>query len=119
LSRVLIVGDDLTARELLRRLFVEQCGFQICDEAESEAAALEEVRRLSPSLIVLEPLKPLATGVARRLREAAPETPIFLLTEEYSVAVEKAALSNGVTAVFSKRDDLEALIVNARAVMEE
>jgi hypothetical protein len=42
--------------------------------------------------------------------------PIFLLTTDYSVFTEKKALSCGVTAVFSKLDDLAALVANARAV---
>jgi hypothetical protein len=38
------------------------------------------------------------------------------MTTEYNVGVEKKALSNGISAVFSKRDDLATVVANARAV---
>jgi DNA-binding NarL/FixJ family response regulator len=117
--RVLIVGDDLASREVLRTLFKDQGKFEICGDAGSEALALEQARSLSPNLIVVDAAKPLTNGLVRQLRKAAPKTPIFLLTAKYNVAIEKAALASGVTAVFSKLDDLETLIANARAVTQE
>jgi CheY-like chemotaxis protein len=54
--------------------------------------------------------------VARKLRTISPEIPIFMLTTDYCVKAEKEALSYGITAVFSKVDDLPALVANARAV---
>jgi hypothetical protein len=42
--------------------------------------------------------------------------PIFLLTADYDVQIENDALSCGIAAVFSKLDDLSALVANARAV---
>jgi len=42
--------------------------------------------------------------------------PIFMLTADYDVNIEKEALAFGITAVFSKLDDLTTLIANARAV---
>jgi hypothetical protein len=62
---------------------------------------------------------PLPKRLAQELREAAPQTPIFLLTEKYNLAIEKTPLACGVTAVFSKLDDLEALVSNARAIARE
>ena len=54
--------------------------------------------------------------LARRLKAIAPELPIFLLTADYQADIEKEALSSGITAVFSKVDDLATLLANARAV---
>jgi hypothetical protein len=39
-----------------------------------------------------------------------------MLTADYDVNIEKEALALGITAVFSKRDDLTTLIANARVV---
>jgi len=50
------------------------------------------------------------------LKAIMPELPIFLLTTECSVKLEKKALSCGIIAVFSKLDDLTTLVANARAV---
>ena len=119
MPRVLIVSNELVTRQGLRRLFEEECVFEICGEAESDAAALELTENLSPSLIVLDAVDGLPKRLVQKLLEMVPQTPIFLLMEKYSVAIEKAALACGVTAVFSKLDDLEALAANARAITQE
>ena len=54
--------------------------------------------------------------VAGQLKAIAPELPIFMMIEEVNMNVEKEALSRGITAVFSKLDDLATLVANARAV---
>jgi len=54
--------------------------------------------------------------LAQKLKELAPDLPIFMLTADYDVNIEKEALALGITAVFSKLDDLTTLIANARAV---
>jgi len=92
----------------------------MCKNAETELAAIEETRRHSPNLIVLGLPLPEA-GLAllvRELKKAAPNALIFLLTSNYDSVVEKRALSMGITAVFSKFDDYEALLHNARGLFE-
>ena len=53
--------------------------------------------------------------IARELKEIAPELPIFLLTPDNYLDIEKEALSCGITAVFSKQD-MATLLANARSV---
>jgi len=92
----------------------------MCAKAETELAAIEETRRYSPNLIVLGLPLPEAglTLLVRELKKAAPNALIFLLTNKYDSVVEKRALSMGITAVFSKFDDYEALLQNARGLFE-
>jgi DNA-binding NarL/FixJ family response regulator len=54
--------------------------------------------------------------LARELKARVPELPIFMLTADYDVDIEREALAIGITAVFSKLDDLTTLIANARVV---
>jgi CheY-like chemotaxis protein len=54
--------------------------------------------------------------LAQKLKSITPELPIFMLTTDYSMKIEKEALSSGIVAVFSKQDDLATLVANARAV---
>ena len=56
--------------------------------------------------------------LARELKAREPALPIFMLTADYDVDIEKEALALGITAVFSKLDDLTTLVANARAVCE-
>jgi len=117
LRTVLIVGDDNTLRKL-RTLFDNGSGFDACVEAQNGVEALDKAKSLSPNLVVLDFLLPDMTGLelAEKLRASALELPILMLTTDYSMNIEKIALSCGVSAVFSKLGDLPALVANARAI---
>jgi len=115
---VLIVEDDKAFRKVLHRLFDRGSGFDVCVEARNGAEAIAKAKQLSPNLAILDLSMPemKELQLARRLKAIAPELPIFLLTADYQADIEKEALSSGITAVFSKVDDLATLLANARAV---
>jgi len=115
---VLIVDDDHAIRTVLRTLFEQGSGFDNCVEAVNAAEALYKTKQLSPNLAVVDFSMPEMNGLqlARELKARAPELPIFMLTAVYDVNIEKEALALGITAVFSKLDDLTTLIANARVV---
>jgi CheY-like chemotaxis protein len=115
---VLIVEADKALRKVLHRLFGRGSGFNACVEARNGAEAIAKAKQLSPNLAILDLSMPEMKGLqlARRLKAIAPELPIFLLTADYHADIEKEALSSGITAVFSKVDDLATLVANARAV---
>jgi len=54
--------------------------------------------------------------LAQELMEVMPGLRVFMLTADYSMKMEKNALSCGITAVLSKLDDLATVVANARAV---
>jgi DNA-binding NarL/FixJ family response regulator len=115
---VLIVDGDNAFREQLCTLFDHGSGFDACREAGNGVETLDETERLLPDLAILDFSLPDMSGLqlAQKLKAIKPELPIFMLTTDYSVNIEKKALSCGITAVFSKSDDLETLVANARAV---
>jgi len=115
---VLILDDDKAFRKQLRALLDHGAGFETCVETTNGVEALKKTERLLPSLVILNFSLPDMNGleVAQKLRAISPEMPIFMLTTDYCLKVEKEALSYGITAVFSKLDDLPALVANARAV---
>src|ERR1700722_3662616 len=114
---VLIVDDDHAFRIVLRTLF-EQSGFDKCVEAANASEALEKTKQLSPNIAVMSLSIPEMNRLqlARQLKAREPTLPIFILTSDYNVDIEKEALAFGITAVFSKLDDLTTLIANARVV---
>jgi DNA-binding NarL/FixJ family response regulator len=118
MSTVLIVGGDTAFRKQLRTLFNHGNGFDAFVEAGNAVEAMAKAKRRSPNLAVLDLSSPDMGGLqlAQKLKASKPELPIFLLTTDYSVYTEKEALSCGITAVFSKRDDMSTLLANARAV---
>jgi DNA-binding NarL/FixJ family response regulator len=115
---VLIVDDDKAFRKKLRTLFDHGSGFDAFVEAQKGVEAQKKTKRLLPSLVILNFSLPDMSGLelALELWAITPELPVFMLTTDYSVKVEKKALSYGITAVFSKLDDLAMLVANARAV---
>jgi CheY-like chemotaxis protein len=118
MSTVLIVDDDKAIRKLLHTLFDLGSGFDSCVEAEDGTEALAMTTRLLPNLVVLDLSMPGMSGMklAENLKRITPQLPIFMLTADYTASVEKEALRSGITAVFSKLDDLATLVANARAV---
>jgi CheY-like chemotaxis protein len=113
---VLIVDGDRAFRTVLRTLFEEGGGFDNCVEAANASEALHKIKQLSLNLAVVDFLMSEMNGLqlARQLKAREPALPIFMLTAEYDVDIEKEALALGITAVFSKLDDLTTLIANAR-----
>ena len=118
MSTVLIVDDDNAFRKQLRVLFDHGSGFDSCVEAANGVEALASTKTLLPNLVILDFLLPDMSGLqlAQQLKAITRELPIFILTTNYSMNIEKSALSCGITAVFSKVDDLATLAANARAV---
>ena len=115
---VLIVDDDHAFRTVLRTLFEESSGFDNCVEAANAFEALDKSRQLTPNLAIVDFSMPEMNGLqlARDLKALEPALPIFMITADYDVDIEKEALAFGITAVFSKLGDFTALIANARVV---
>jgi DNA-binding NarL/FixJ family response regulator len=115
---VLVVDDDNAFRKQLCTLFDHSHDFDACVEAGNGVEAIDKTKRLLPNLAVLDFSLPDMSGLqlARKLKAITPELPVFVLTINYSVNIEKKALSCGITAVFSKLDDLATVVANARAV---
>jgi CheY-like chemotaxis protein len=118
MSTVLIVDDDNAFRKVLHTIFDHGSGFDTCVEAGNGVEAIATTEQLLPNLAVLDFSLPDMTGLqlARELKAIAPELPIFILTADNGAEIETEALSCGITAVFSKLDDLKTLVANARAV---
>jgi len=113
---VLIVDDDNAFRIVLRGLFEGGRGFDKCVEAANALEALDKTKHFAPNLAVVDFTIFEMNGLqlARQLKAQEPALPIFVLTADYDMDIEKKALAFGITAVFSKLDDLTTLIANAR-----
>jgi DNA-binding NarL/FixJ family response regulator len=117
---VLIVDDHEAIRRELRRLFQSLPDFVVCGEAVDGADAISKAEQLSPDLVILDLAMPEMNGLeaAGALRFTVPDAPLFLLTAYKNREVELAAFQSGICAVFSKYDDLNALICRARSELK-
>jgi two-component system response regulator YesN len=118
MATILLVDDDEGFRKVLRTIFDRSGGFHSCVEAGNGDEAIAKTKHLLLNLAVLDFSLPDMDGLhlARELKAIAPEMAIFMLTAGRELDIEQEALSCGITAVFSKLDDLTTLVTNARAV---
>jgi DNA-binding response OmpR family regulator len=106
-GRVLVVDDDLTVRDVVRR-YLELAGHQV-SLADNGEDALRWIAEHSPDLVVLDLMLPGIDGleVCRRLRQHS-SVPVVMLTalgeEENRIAGLQLGADDYVTKPFSPRE---------------
>src|SRR5271165_4270991 len=116
--RVFIAGSDESFCKLLRDFIKSDSKVSVCGEAKNGIEAINMAVELVPDLIVLEMrLPPIEEfHVAEVIKTVLPEIPLFLMTKENGVDIEKEASAQGTDAVFERGEELSLLLWNARAV---
>jgi two-component system LytT family response regulator len=87
--RVLVVDDELPARQRLEDLLRHEPGVSLVGTAENGALAVEAIRRLAPDLVFLDIQMPVKTGldVLREIGpEAMPATILVTAYDQYALA---------------------------------
>jgi DNA-binding NarL/FixJ family response regulator len=115
--RVMIVDDHAVVREGLRAFLALQDGLEIVGEAEDGARAIEEARRLTPDVILMDLVMPRLDGVGamRELRRELPECRVIVLTSFLDDDRLLPAIQAGAAGYLLKNADPAQL---ARAVRE-
>lgn len=119
--RILIVDDVPTVREALRWAFEEITDFVIIGEADDGQAALEQVVRLNPDVVILDIELPHFDGyqVARSLK-ALPQPPVVIfLTVHSDTAVRQRSLALGVDGFVEKGAGWASLIRQIRTALQK
>jgi DNA-binding NarL/FixJ family response regulator len=104
--RVLIADDHSVVRLGLRNLLAGQSGIEICGEATTGTEAINAVRRMKPSLVILDLTMPEVNGleVARAVREECPDTDVMILSIHFTEELARELLRAGVMAYVLKSD---------------
>jgi two-component system, OmpR family, response regulator MprA len=115
-ERVLVVDDDPPLRRMLARTLGAE-GFEVTVAADG-GAALVEVQRAAPDVIVLDVAMPAIDGlsVTRRLRAKGLATPILMLTARDAVADRVAGLEAGADDYLVKPFAVPELVARLRAL---
>src|SRR3954464_15995769 len=115
--RVLIVDDDRSVRDALRRALTLG-GYEV-DAAEGGQHALTQVAATTPDAVVLDVGMPDIDGleVCRRLRGAGNRVPILMLTARDAVADRIDGLDAGADDYLVKPFDVGELKARLRALM--
>jgi CheY-like chemotaxis protein/anti-sigma regulatory factor (Ser/Thr protein kinase) len=118
----LIVEDDETGRELVRRT-LEGEGWRV-DEAENGAVGLQRAEQQTPDLVILDLMMPVMDGFEflRELRrsKSGRDVPVVVLTAKELDPDEREFLNQQAETVLSKDSDtLEAAVEQVRAAVAE
>ena len=116
-ANVLIVDDDGPVRRTLARTLGAEGYATVL--ASDGGAALAEVERRQPDVIVLDAIMPGLDGlaVARRLRAKGVSVPILMLTARDAVGDRVAGLDAGVDDYLVKPFATEELLARVRALL--
>jgi response regulator of citrate/malate metabolism len=117
--RVLVVDDDFMVASIHTRFVERAPGFTPVGVAATARAALEEIDRLQPDLVLLDVHLPDASGidVLRRLRGAGNEVGVIMVTAAREAETVRAAAAAGAAHYLVKpfeRSDLETRLEGFR-----
>jgi CheY-like chemotaxis protein len=120
-GEVLIVEDDATLREMLRRVLEMEKWTVV--EAENGAVALDRLRAAHPSVILLDLLMPVMDGfqflAELHKQEQWRQIPVIVITAKHLSTEERARLQGQTEKVFEKASYVrEELIREVRACVE-
>ncbi|WP_182526577.1 response regulator [Nocardioides dongkuii] len=118
--RVLVVDDDFMVASIHTRFVERTPGFTVVGQAATGAAALTEVERLRPDLVLLDVHLPDLGGieVLRRLRARGDDVGVVVVTAAREADTVRAAAAGGAAHYLVKPfeyDDLVARLVAFRA----
>ena len=116
-AAVLLVDDDAPIRRMLERTLAAE-GYAVAAVGDG-GAALAQVERSLPDLIVLDVAMPGMDGLAvtRRLRAKGLPVPILLLTARDALAERVAGLDAGADDYLVKPFEVDELTARVRALL--
>jgi DNA-binding NarL/FixJ family response regulator len=118
-ARILIVDDHPLTRDALATL-LGQNGFQVVGQAADGYEAIESARQLRPDLVLLDLSMPELDGLGAlpRLREAAPECEVVVLTASGTEVNLLAAIRGGAAGYLLKTEAPERIVEFLNGVAE-
>ena len=110
-NRILIVDDHPLTRDALASL-LEQHGFDVVGQAPDGESAIEQARALTPDIVLLDLSMPGLDGLAAlpRLRAAAPDCEVVVLTASGTEDNLLAAIRGGAAGYLLKSEPPERIV---------
>lgn len=112
---IFLVEDDHDLREVTHNLLVDS-GYRTRSFSEG-AAALKELTRVKPDLVILDLVLPNITGetVCVEMKKKFPELPVIMLTGKNSTSDKVKGLEIGADDYIAKPFDVEELLARIKA----
>ena len=117
-TRVLIVDDHMLVREGLRRILQAQDDMEVVGEAGDSARAVATAARERPDVVLLDVEIPggEAAATVRKLREAAPESRVIILSMHEGPVLVRELLAAGIRGYLLKSIHWQELVLAIRTV---
>lgn len=115
---VFLVDDQAILRAAFRSLLDQEEQFQVVGDSGAPRAALEEIAKVRPDVVLLDISMPELSGLDMipLIHRACPRVRIVVLTHHESERVVEQALSAGAEGYLSKDSDERELMVALKAV---
>src|SRR2546430_7793188 len=112
--RIVVADDHELVRRGIRDLLLEQPDWKVVGEAVGGRKAIEMVKKLKPDIAIVDITMPDMDGleVTRRIRDAARETQVLILTMHESDQMVRRVLEMGARGYVLK-SDMAAHLVQA------
>ena len=119
MASILVVDDHPLTRDALATLLT-QGGFDVVGQASDGMEAIDLARRLQPSLVLLDLSMPELDGLSAlpRLREAAPQCEVVVLTASGTEENLLAAIRGGAAGYLLKTESPERIVEFLNGVAE-
>ena len=103
-ARILLVDDHPLVREGLAEALGKEPDLMICGEAEDGLKAIDQVKALDPSIVILDLAMPVMNGLAaaRQISKISPRSILVMYTLFANEQLAKEAKAAGIQAVVSK-----------------
>lgn len=114
---VLVVDDDFMVARIHTQFVERTPGFRVVGVASTGQAALDDIARLRPDLVLLDVHLPDVTGieVLRRLRAGGDDTGVLVVTAAREADTVRAAAAGGAAHYLVKPFDYDDLRVRLEA----
>ena len=115
--RVLIVDDHKVVRQGLRFLLEQEEGIEVVGECCDGTAAIQAVRALEPTVVLLDLFMPGANGIAvlTQIKQDRPATEVLMLTSSTDDEHLLAAVRAGALAYLPKTAGVDQVVASVRA----
>lgn len=118
--QVLVVDDHKAWRALIVEAMGQMEGVLVVGETADGLSAVQQAKRLSPDLIVLDIGLPVLNGIEaiKRIRLDSPCSKILCVSENQAVDIVETALEVGATGYLLKHDAGSDLLTAVAAVLQ-
>ena len=114
---VLIVDDHQVVRQGLRFLLEQEDGIQVIGEAANGPSAIQAVRTLQPTVVLLDLFLPGQDGISvlAQIKQERPATEVLMLTSSQDDQHLLAAIRAGALAYLPKTAGVDQVVTAVRA----